>query len=305
MLRPCPSSPQAQSRNSLRPPHAGFTLIELLVVIAVIAILASLLLPGLTRAREAADSTYCRNNLRQWAIACRLYVDDNGHYPQTFAPAGLTAADQPETAWYSLLAPYTGAPKISWVVYPHDEGLIPNRSIQICPGYSRIWPKATTKVIGSYGYNELGVAFDMNLEARLGLGGNHALGAGPFDYTAVKDDQILAPANMISMGDALLFPTEVSLSRNDIQANARLSPLYSVAVRDIGGLSGLSDTSWIPLTLKKSKGRHGGRWNMAFCDGHVENHRAHDLFDTRKENITQRWNRDNLPHMELVPPWVD
>src|SRR5262249_49588520 len=53
----------------------GFTLIELLVVIAIIATLIALLLPAVQAAREAARRTQCRNNLKQFALACHNYHD--------------------------------------------------------------------------------------------------------------------------------------------------------------------------------------------------------------------------------------
>ena len=55
----------------------GFSLIELLVVIAIIAILASLLLPAISRAKEKGQRAACFSNQRQIALAARLYMDEN------------------------------------------------------------------------------------------------------------------------------------------------------------------------------------------------------------------------------------
>lgn len=63
------------------PQLAGFTLVELLVVIVVIAILASLLLPAVNAAREAARRTQCINNSRQVALSTQMYHDAHGSLP--------------------------------------------------------------------------------------------------------------------------------------------------------------------------------------------------------------------------------
>ena len=101
---------RSPANRLLRNRRCGFTLIELLVVISIIAILASMLLPALSKSKERAKSINCINNLRQMSLSYHLYADDNKDgvvtlYLYQDAPPGAFFPGT-VTWWVDLLRPY-------------------------------------------------------------------------------------------------------------------------------------------------------------------------------------------------------
>jgi len=180
-----------KTKTFLRKPcKRAFTLIELLVVVAIIAILAALLLPALSRAKEKGRRAVSLSNQRQWALAMTMYVDDSdGSFPATKIATGTpgTPSDYNEDmprwldltdvehtdnqsgksygrdAWFNVLPPYVGSQPL-WKYALRSTGpaeYLKSKSIFQCPTASAQPLDPTlnpgSRIIFQYGMNSKGM----------------------------------------------------------------------------------------------------------------------------------------------------
>lgn len=213
--------------------NQGFTLVELLVVVTIVAILASLLWPSFSSAKDRAKQIQCFGHLRQLGIAAQLYWNDNNQRAFPYLSKRLTDG---QVYWFGWLQSGSEGRRrfdpSQGVLWPY----LQSRGIELCPSFHYQHPKYKPKAAGvswGYGYN-------------LHLSPNSA-------STPTLIHQILQPAEITLFADAAQI--------NDFQppasfANPLVEEFYYVSD---GGPA-----------YANGHFRHRRKANAVFVDGHID-----------------------------------
>ena len=223
---------------------SAFTVVELLVVIAVVALIAAMLLPSLSRGKASAQRTQCSGNLRQMGLAAQMYWDDNSG---TCFLWQLGATNGGRLYWFGWLQDGAEGQRefdaLPGALYPY----LRVHAIGICPALNYSLSQFKLKATGAaYGY-----------------GYNRFLSA-PVSQPPIKISQAKRPSEIALFADAAQV--------NDFQAPAsKANPM-------------LEEWYYIDTSADYPNGhfRHGHRANAVFCDGHVATERfVPNSLDTR------------------------
>jgi len=168
----------------------------------------------------------------------------------------------------------------------------PVNSVWVCPWYNRVrgWVGPSSY---SYGYNIVG-AINAASRGYLGLSGSWTNGV----FVPIRESQVVNPSEMIALGDAVLVTDSIG-GGGPIRGWLGLTGYFGDLTPTIVGsiIPGLPAND---SAVRGMKQRHAGRWNMGFCDGHIESLRPSSLFNTNNLDQRRRWNNDHQPHAETL-----
>ena len=223
----------------------GFTLVELLVVISVIALLISILLPSLQKARKQAQAAVCASNIRQLAVANLAYAADN---------SGRLCSGAPDARGGNLYRWY-GCRKDRNSVFDSLRGplspfLAFNEGIRACPAFHHFVieeRKAFERGCGGYGYNN---AYLGRILAKVPGGSFKRV----TDKVGVMSERIKRPCETVMFADTAIAGVDQGVIEYSF-AEPRFHPEY---------------IQWQYRADPSIHFRHNKRANIAWADGHVD-----------------------------------
>ena len=286
----------------------AFTLVELLIVIGIIALLISILLPALSKARESANAVVCMSNMRQFGLGMQMYADQNkGALPQkgpdgssptqAFGQGGnvyndVIGFDDP-SIWFNAIPPMVNGQSYFAMIYANYQGkiVLPKanagfRSIFICPSAGDAGTLYAETI--KNGYFELqGSESSANPQKIYGSSGLVGTGVFPFDsqycfnskllssianteVDTVKMSQLQPASNVVLMTEKLNNPSEYKIS--DVQQYYAKYP----GAYPAGSSGPVITSNGYANNIGQSKAdwrrfttRHAKGGNLLFADGHV------------------------------------
>ena len=236
----------ATESPSFRAKRSNFTLIELLIVIAIIAILAGILLPALTRARERAHSIHCINNLKQIGLGLAQYTGDFTFFPWPQDETQILPGTSEDGRWWNLM---TGL---------SDSG------IRIGSPYLPIY-RQHSSVNGSY----LGLRCPKHAEQRTEHGGplpSHYIVVGSSSSLWFADGAVGITGPLAAGQAGVVSPERVK------KASAKVGVIEYQLNRNEGGVGYISDGRYLfnPSSTENKIGPvHGRDAGALYVDGHA------------------------------------
>ena len=231
------------------PRREGFTLIELLIVIAIISILAAILLPALSRARQKARAVQCANNLRQLFFANAMYASENNGFYVPAAP-DIDVGFGGCIRWHGERPTPDNTSEFDPKKGPLAEYL-PDARVKECPVFTEF--KRTGEVANAFESGTGGYGYNMAY-----IGGTSYMNDYPMSHKATTlDVRVANPVETIMFADAAM-PQEGCL----IEYSFVEPPLFPTPERPHG------NPEW-GYASPSIHFRHNGRANVLWCDGHV------------------------------------